>query len=76
MGTLLPKMPAQTLYVTVHRDELRRLKEEREQLQQQVAQLSLLLQQARRPVASAQLSVPRRVVHLMFSALLDGISPA
>ncbi|MGF6589845.1 DUF6026 family protein [Pseudomonas sp. 2835] len=46
MGTLLPKMPAQTLYVTITRDELRRLKEEREQLQQQVAQLSLLLQQA------------------------------
>ncbi|CAI8712483.1 MULTISPECIES: DUF6026 family protein [Pseudomonas] len=46
MGTLLPKMPAQTLYVTVRRDELRRLKEERDQLQQQVAQLNLLLQQA------------------------------
>ncbi|CAM3776762.1 hypothetical protein D3C76_1008230 [compost metagenome] len=46
MGTLLPKMPAQTLYVTVHRDELRRLKEERDQLQQQVARLNLLLQQA------------------------------
>ncbi|CAK9888897.1 MULTISPECIES: DUF6026 family protein [Pseudomonas] len=45
MGTLLPKMPAQTLYVTVHRDELRRLKEERDQLQQQVAKLNLLLQQ-------------------------------
>ncbi|MDD1015145.1 DUF6026 family protein [Pseudomonas rubra] len=53
MGTLLPKMPAQTLYVTVHRDELRRLKEERDQLQQQVAQLSLLLQQAQNPEAPA-----------------------
>ncbi|MDD1977053.1 MULTISPECIES: DUF6026 family protein [Pseudomonas] len=46
MATLLPKMPPQTLYVTVHRDELRRLREERDQLQQQVAKLSLQLQQA------------------------------
>lgn len=46
MGTLLPKMPPQTLYVTVHRDELRRLREERDLLQQQVAKLSLQLQQA------------------------------
>ncbi|WP_165957347.1 DUF6026 family protein [Pseudomonas sp. H9] len=46
MGTLLPKMPPQTLYVTVHRDELRRLREERDRLQQQVTQLSQQLQQA------------------------------
>ncbi|MGH8381246.1 DUF6026 family protein [Pseudomonas sp.] len=46
MATLLPKMPPQTLYVTVHRDELRRLREERDQLRQQVAQLSQQLQQA------------------------------
>lgn len=46
MGTLLPKMPPQTLYVSVHRDELRRLREERDQLLQQVAKLSLQLQQA------------------------------
>ncbi|MBM3103586.1 hypothetical protein H8F21_19270 [Pseudomonas sp. P66] len=45
MGTLLPKMPPQTLYVTVHRDELRRLREERDQLLQQVAQLNQKLQQ-------------------------------
>lgn len=46
MGTLLPKMPPQTLYVSVHRDELRRLREERDQLMQQVTKLSQQLQQA------------------------------
>lgn len=46
MGTFLPASPPQTLYVSVRRDELRRLKEERDQLQRQVAQLSQLLQQA------------------------------
>lgn len=45
MGTFLPASPPQTLYVSVRRDELRRLKDERDQLQQQVAQLNLLLQQ-------------------------------
>ena len=47
MGTLMPATPVQTLYVSVRRDELRRLKEERDQLQRQVAQLSLLLEQSR-----------------------------
>lgn len=46
MGTLLPKMPPQTLYVTVNREDLRRLREERDQLQHQVAQLTLQLQQS------------------------------
>ncbi|MFK8330525.1 DUF6026 family protein [Pseudomonas sp. BJa5] len=46
MGTLLPKMPPQTLYVTVRRDELQRLREERDLLRQQVNALSLQLQQA------------------------------
>lgn len=46
MGTLMPATPTQTLYVTVLRDELRQLKEERDQLRQQVAQLNSLLQQA------------------------------
>lgn len=46
MATFMPASPAQTLYVQVRRDELRRLKEERDQLQQQVAQLHRLLQQA------------------------------
>jgi hypothetical protein len=35
---------AQTLYVTVRRDELRQLKDERDQLKQELAQLRLLLQ--------------------------------
>ncbi|WDY56278.1 DUF6026 family protein [Pseudomonas sp. PSKL.D1] len=47
MGSLMPATPTQTLYVSVRRDELRQLKDERDQLRQQVAQLHLLLQQAR-----------------------------
>ncbi|QVM94096.1 hypothetical protein JYG34_09475 [Pseudomonas entomophila] len=43
----MPATPTQTLYVTVRRDELRQLKDERDQLRQQVAQLNLLLEQAR-----------------------------
>ncbi|MBF8671494.1 hypothetical protein IR012_00125 [Pseudomonas putida] len=43
----MPATPTQTLYVSVRRDELRKLKEERDQLRQQVAQLNLLLTQAR-----------------------------
>ncbi|WP_243247611.1 DUF6026 family protein [Pseudomonas maioricensis] len=46
MGTVLPATAPQTLYVTVRRDELRQLKEEREQLLSKVAHLSLMLQQA------------------------------
>lgn len=44
MGTLLTARPPQTLYVTIRRDELRQLKDEREQLLNQVAQLRLQLQ--------------------------------
>ncbi|AFK71477.1 DUF6026 family protein [Pseudomonas putida] len=47
MGTLMPATPPQTLYVSVRRDELRKLKDERDQLRQQVAQLNLLLAQQR-----------------------------
>jgi hypothetical protein len=43
MGTLHAVPPAQTLYVTIRRDELRQLKDERDQLQQELAQLRLLL---------------------------------
>lgn len=46
MGTVLPASAPQTLYVTIRRDELRQLKEEREQLLSKVAHLSLMLQQA------------------------------
>lgn len=48
MGTLMPATPTQTLYVSVRRDELRKLKEEREQLLQQVARLTLMLKQTNR----------------------------
>ncbi|MFJ4066113.1 DUF6026 family protein [Pseudomonas sp. NPDC089996] len=47
MGTLMPATPTQTLYVSVRRDELRKLKDERDQLRQQVAQLHMLLEQVR-----------------------------
>lgn len=46
MGTLMPATPPQTLYVTVRRDELRDLKDERDRLQQKVAHLTLMLLQA------------------------------
>ena len=46
MGTVLPALAPQTLYVTIRRDELRTLKDEREQLQKKVAHLSQMLQQA------------------------------
>lgn len=46
MGTVLPANAPQTLYVTVRRDELRQLKEEREQLKQKLAQMTMLLQHA------------------------------
>ncbi|MGH8418218.1 MAG: DUF6026 family protein [Pseudomonas sp.] len=44
MGNVLPASVPQTLYVTVRRDELRQLKEERDQLQKKVAQMALMLQ--------------------------------
>ncbi|SDZ49542.1 DUF6026 family protein [Pseudomonas sp. NFIX28] len=44
MGTVLPARPPQTLYVTIRRDELRALKNERDQLKQELAQLRLALQ--------------------------------
>ncbi|WP_449433846.1 DUF6026 family protein [Pseudomonas putida] len=47
MGVLMPATPTQTLYVSVRRDELRKLQDERDQLQRQVAQLHSLLAQAR-----------------------------
>jgi cell division protein FtsB len=47
MGTLMPAAPTQTLYVSVRRDELRKLKDERDQLRQQVALLHRMLEQAR-----------------------------
>lgn len=46
MGTVHTAMPPQTLYVTIRRDELRQLKDERDQLKQELAQLRLLTQGA------------------------------
>ncbi|MBK5356022.1 hypothetical protein JFU37_26440 [Pseudomonas sp. TH41] len=43
MGTVQAARPAQTLYVTIRRDELRQLKDERDQLKQELAQLRLLM---------------------------------
>jgi hypothetical protein len=44
MGTVHTALPVQTLYVTIRRDELRQLKDEHEQLKQELAQLRLLTQ--------------------------------
>ncbi|MGY2438330.1 DUF6026 family protein [Pseudomonas sp. SDO52101_S400] len=44
MGTVHTAMPPQTLYVTIRRDELRQLKDERDQLKQELAQLRLMTQ--------------------------------
>ncbi len=44
MGTVQAARPAQTLYVTIRREELRQLKDERDQLKQEVEQLRLLTQ--------------------------------
>jgi hypothetical protein len=47
MGTVVATNQPQTLYVSIRRDELRALKQECEQLQDKVAFLTSLLQQAR-----------------------------
>lgn len=44
MGVLRPPQPVQTLYVTIRRDELRQLKEEREQLKRELTKLRALAQ--------------------------------
>ncbi|NVZ27229.1 hypothetical protein HX881_16870 [Pseudomonas gingeri] len=56
MGTVSAVRPPQTLYVTICRDELRQLKDEREALQQQVAQLREAL---RTQALTAQAPVPQ-----------------
>jgi len=57
MSTAQMTRPPQTLYVTVRRDELRQLKAERDQLQQEVLRLRSHLQaqlnQAQAPALSA-----------------------
>lgn len=54
MGTVQAARPAQTLYVTIRRDELRQLKDERDQLKQEVAQLRLLTGGQAQPMPVAQ----------------------
>lgn len=49
MNAVLPILAPQTLYVTVRRDEMRQLKEDRAMLQKKVENLTLLLQQAQIP---------------------------
>ena len=44
MSTAQMTRPPQTLYVTLRREELRQLKDERDQLQQEVLRLRLHLQ--------------------------------
>ncbi|HEX4550260.1 MULTISPECIES: DUF6026 family protein [unclassified Pseudomonas] len=44
MGTVHTAMPPQTLYVTIRRDELRQLKDERDQLKAELAQLRQMTQ--------------------------------
>ncbi|WP_256243920.1 MULTISPECIES: DUF6026 family protein [unclassified Pseudomonas] len=46
MSTAQMTRPPQTLYVTIRRDELRQLKDEREQLQQEVMRLRAHIIQA------------------------------
>ena len=47
MGTVLQASHPQTLYVTLRSDELRELKDERNELKLQVAQLTSMLMQAK-----------------------------
>ncbi|AJP52053.1 MULTISPECIES: DUF6026 family protein [Pseudomonas] len=54
MSTAQMNRPPQTLYVTIRRDELRQLKDEREQLQQEVMRL-------RSHIIQAQLDQPAGV---------------
>ncbi|GAB6403351.1 DUF6026 family protein [Pseudomonas sp. MHK4] len=57
MGTVHTALPAQTLYATIRRDELRQLKDERDQLKQELAQLRLLIQ------GQQPLPLPQRAPH-------------
>ena len=54
MSTAQMNRPPQTLYVTIRRDELRQLKDERDQLQQEVMRL-------RSHIIQAQLDQPAGV---------------
>jgi cell division protein FtsB len=51
MGTVIQAKISQTHYVTVRRDELQQLKEERAQLQRKVDALTSILEQARQALS-------------------------
>ncbi|WP_210638991.1 MULTISPECIES: DUF6026 family protein [unclassified Pseudomonas] len=55
MGPVVTARPPQTLYVTIRRDELRLLKEERDLLLDEVMQLRMQLQHAQLPQQSQTL---------------------
>ena len=57
MGTVHNALPAQTHDVTIRREELRQLKDERDQLKQELAQLRLLVQ------GQQPLPLPQRAPH-------------
>ena len=59
MTTVLSARPAQTLYVTIRRDELRQLKDEHAQLLQQVEQLRQQL-----ALGQSSLSLAHKPAHL------------
>ena len=59
MNTVLSARPAQTLYVTIRRDELRQLKDEHAQLLQQVEQLRQQL-----ALGQSSLSLAHKTAHL------------
>ncbi|MNN99395.1 hypothetical protein D3C81_2190260 [compost metagenome] len=56
MGPVVTARPPQTLYVTIRRDELRLLKEERDLLLDEVMQLRMQLQHAQLPYQSQSLA--------------------
>ncbi|KAB0494199.1 DUF6026 family protein [Pseudomonas vancouverensis] len=58
MGTVYAVQPAQTLYVTIRRDELRQLKDERDQLKLELAQLRLQLNENAAPTLTAVQRTP------------------
>ncbi|UFH51457.1 DUF6026 family protein [Pseudomonas sp. KNUC1026] len=52
MGTVVAANIPQTLYVTIRRDELNELKDQRLQLEHEVARLTAMLVQAQRAMLS------------------------
>ena len=77
MGTVQAARPAQTLYVTIRRDELRQLKDERDQLKQELAQLRLLTQSNQaQPLPVTHRAASRLIPSLDSEAALCCFRPA